>query len=89
MRCSRAQVRTQQCAFEIIERVAVNFLAERNRFLNPLAQVFARARDCLLHALEEASFFVAFGAAEQSWGHEKWGTNLIIEVEAERDFAAS
>ena len=49
-----AQVGADERGFEIVERVAVDFFAEGDDFLDALGEVLASARDRLLHAVEEA-----------------------------------
>ena len=48
---------------EIVERVGVDFLAEGDDFVDALREVFAGARDRLLHAVHEAGLLF-FQAAE-------------------------
>ncbi len=65
-----AQVGADERGLKIVERVAVDFLAEGNHLFNALGQILACTRDCLLHALEQ-SVFLFFGAAEQGLNHEE------------------
>ena len=63
LRGGGAEVGADERGLEIIERVAIDFLAEGDDFFNALGEIFARARDRLLHALEKAGLLF-FGAAK-------------------------
>ena len=65
------QIGADQDGLKIIERVAVDFLAEGDHFLDALREVLAGARDRLLHAVQEIGFLFFFQAAEQSLNHGK------------------
>ena len=59
-----AEVGADERGFQIVERVAVDFLAERNDFFDAFGEVFPRARDRLFHAVEEAGFLLLVEAAK-------------------------
>ena len=74
MRGRGAKIGGDEHGFELIESVRINLLIERDDVFNALAQALASARDCLLHAIEEAGFLFFFldfliEAAEESLDH--------------------
>ena len=58
MRGRAAEVGGNEGCFQLIERIAVYLLVERDDVFDALAQVLARARDRLLHPVEEARLFL-------------------------------
>jgi len=72
VRCSTAEVGSDQRRFQLVERIAIDLFIERDNVVDTLAQVLARARDCLFHAVEKAWLFLFgffFGAAEEGLKH--------------------
>ena len=51
LRGGRSEIRADERGFEIVESVAVDFLAEGDDFVDALREIFASARDRLLHAV--------------------------------------
>ena len=66
-----AQIGADERGLEIVERVAVDLLAEGDDFLDALRQIFAGARDRLLHAVQEAGFLFFLKTAKQSLNHKE------------------
>ena len=66
-----AEIGADERGFEIVERVAVDLLAEGDDFFDALGEVFAGARDRLLHAVKEAGFLFFREAAEQGLNHKR------------------
>ena len=66
-----AEIGADERGFEIVEGVAVDLFAEGDDFLDALGEVFARARDRLLHAVKKAGFLFFLEAAEQGLNHKK------------------
>ena len=64
----RTQVGCDQRGLQIVERLAIDLLAERHHVFNALAEALARARYRLFHALQETGLL--FCAAEQGLDHE-------------------
>ena len=68
--CTRAEVGADEGGFQIIKRGAINFLAERDHFLDAVAQVFAGTSNRFLHAIEKARLLLFVQTAKESLNHE-------------------
>ena len=60
MGCRRSQIGGDESGLKIVEGFAVNFLAEGNDIVNAFAEALSRARDGLLHSLQEAGLRCLF-----------------------------
>ena len=67
-----AEVGADEGGFEVIQRGAVNFFAERNNFFDALAEIFAGACHRLFHAIEEAGLLLFVEAAKKGLNHRGW-----------------
>ena len=80
---SGAEVGANQRGFQIVQRGAVDLLADGDDIFDALGQVLARARDGLLHALNETWFLFFVQTAKKGLNHEV--SDLIIgEAGAEK-----
>src|SRR3981081_3536569 len=64
-----SQVGADECGFQVVQRSAVNLLADGNDFLDALAEVFAGTRHRLFHAIEEARLLLLVQAAKKGLNH--------------------
>src|SRR5208337_1250399 len=67
---SGAEVGANQRGFQIVQRGAVDFLANRDDISDALGQVLARARDRLFHALNKARLLLFVQTAKKGLNHE-------------------
>ncbi len=65
-----AEVGANQRGFQIVQRGAVDLLADGDDIFDALGQVLARARDGLLHALNKTWFLFFVQTAKKSLNHE-------------------
>ncbi len=63
-----AQVSADQGGLELVEGVAIDFLADGYQVIDSLAQAFTRARDRLFHAIQKTRLFL--GIAKQGLNHQ-------------------
>ena len=83
------EVGADQGGFKIVKGVAVDLLAEGNCFLNALGEIFARARDRFLHAVEETWFFLLFfEAAEKGLNHKYFASHRAFHYTGETEVDA-